>query len=226
MGSIEHQLLELIARVYDIMGWPGVVLLMAVESASIPLPSELVMPLSGWMLIQAKGLSPWYTLVAAFYGALGNLLGSLAAYWLGAWGGRPLLERYGRYVLISRGDLERADRWFARYGNWAVFLSRLLPVVRTFISFPAGVVRMPLLRFSLLTLLGSFPWSLGLAYGGYLLGENWEALRRTMRPFDIPVLVVIVALLGLYVYRHIRHLRREARQAQGGATGNEDQHGG
>lgn len=211
MQSIEHQLLELIAQVYDLMGWPGVVFLMAVESASIPLPSELVMPLSGWMLIQAKGLSPWYTVLAAFYGALGNLLGSLAAYWAGAWGGRPLLERYGRFILVSRGDLERADRWFARYGSWAVFLSRLLPVVRTFISFPAGVVRMPLVRFSVLTLLGSFPWSLGLAYGGYVLGENWEALRRAMRPFDIPILVAAAVLVGLYVYHRLRALRREAR---------------
>lgn len=214
MQSIEHQLLELIAQVYDLMGWPGVVLLMAVESASIPLPSELVMPLSGWMLIQAKGLSPWYTVMAAFYGALGNLLGSLAAYGAGAWGGRPLLERYGRFVLISRGDLERADQWFARYGSWAVFLSRLLPVVRTFISFPAGVVRMPLVRFSVLTFLGSFPWSLGLAYGGYVLGENWEALRRAMRPFDIPILVVAAVLVGLYVYHRLRALRREARQGK------------
>ncbi|MFH1141073.1 MAG: DedA family protein, partial [Chloroflexota bacterium] len=110
----------------------------------------------------------------------------------------------------SRGDLERADRWFARYGSWAVFLSRMLPVVRTFISFPAGVVRMPLLRFCVLTFLGSFPWSLGLAYGGYVLGENWEALRRVMRPFDIPILLVLVVLVGLYVYRHVRHWRGEA----------------
>ncbi len=210
MQSIEHQLLEFIAQVYDLMGWPGVVLLMAIESASIPLPSELVMPLSGWMLIQAKGLSPWYTIVAGFYGALGNLLGSLVAYWLGVWGGRPLLERYGRYILITHRDLEQADRWFARYGNWAVFLSRMLPVVRTFISLPAGVARMPLLRFSILTFLGSFPWSLGLAYGGYVLGDNWEALRRGMRPFDIPVLVAVVALVGFYLYRRVRKLRLEA----------------
>ena len=210
MQSVEHQLLEFITQVYDLMGWPGVVLLMAIESASIPLPSELVMPLSGWILIQAKGLSPWYTIVAGFYGALGNLLGSLVAYWLGAWGGRPLLERYGRYILITHRDLEQADRWFARYGNWAVFLSRMLPVVRTFISLPAGVARMPLLRFSILTFLGSFPWSLGLAYGGYVLGDNWEALRRGMRPFDIPVLVAVVVLVGFYFYRRVRKLRLEA----------------
>lgn len=215
MKTLEDQALEFIAAVYDLFGWPGVVFLMAIESASIPLPSELVMPLSGWMLIQAKGLGPWYTLVAAFYGALGNLLGSLAAYWMGAWGGRPLLKRYGRYVFISPRDLERAELWFARYGSWAVFLSRLLPVVRTFISFPAGVARFPLLRFSILTFAGSFPWSWALAYGGYVLGDNWEAVRRAMRPFDIPILVVGVVLVGLYIYRHVRKSRQQAGQERG-----------
>lgn len=211
MEAIEHQILELIARVYDSIGWPGVVALMAIESASMPLPSELIMPLSGWMLIQAKGLSQWYVLLAGFYGAVGNLLGSLAAYWVGARGGRPLLERYGRYVLITRRDLEMADRWFVRYGSWAVFLSRLLPVVRTFISLPAGVARVPLLRFSVLTFAGSFPWSVGLAWGGYLLGENWEGLRRVMRPFDIPIIAAVVAIVAYYVVRRIRHLRAQSR---------------
>jgi len=211
VGTIEQQILDFITRTYDVLGWPGVALLMAIESACIPLPSELVMPLSGWLLIQAKGLSPWYTLLAAFYGALGNLLGSLVAYWVGAGGGRPLLERYGRYVLITRRDLERADRWFAKYGSWAVFLSRLLPVVRTFISFPAGVAKVPTWRFCILTFMGALPWSWGLAYGGYVLGENWEALRRVMRPFDIPILLVLIALASLYVYRHVRHIRSEAR---------------
>ncbi|MBI4338348.1 MAG: DedA family protein [Chloroflexi bacterium] len=213
MEVLEHYILDIVAQVYDALGWPGVVLLMAVESASIPLPSELIMPLSGWMLIQAKGLSAWHVLLAGFYGALGNLLGSLLSYWLGSWGGRPLLERWGRYVLVTRSDLSKADRWFARYGDWAVFLSRLLPVVRTFISFPAGVVKMPVLRFSLLTFAGSFPWSLALAYGGYLLGENWEALRRAMRPFDIPVLLVLVLATGAYLYTRIRRIRREGKEA-------------
>lgn len=212
MESLERQILELVAQVYNLVGWPGVVFFMAIESASIPLPSELVMPLSGWMLIQAKGLSAWHTLLAGFYGATGNLLGSLVAYWAGALGGRPLLERYGRYLLITKNDLGRADQWFARYGSWAVFLSRLLPVVRTFISFPAGVARMPLARFCILTFLGSFPWSVGLAYGGYVLGENWEALRRGMRPFDIPILIGMAALVGFYVYHRLRRIRSEREQ--------------
>jgi membrane protein DedA with SNARE-associated domain len=191
------------------MGWPGVVLLMALESACIPIPSELVMPLSGWMLVQAEGHGYWYVLLAGLYGGLGNLIGSLAAYWVGAYGGRPLLERYGRYVFITRHALERADRWFARYGEWIVFLSRLMPVVRTFISLPAGVARMPLLRFSFYTFIGAFIWSTGLAWGGYLLGENWESLRRVMRPFDYPIIVVGALLAAWYVWRHIRRYRAE-----------------
>lgn len=186
------------------MEWPGVVAMMAIESAAIPLPSEIIMPLAGWMLVKDRGLGEAWLLLAAFCGALGNLLGSLLAYYVGAWGGRPLVLRYGRYLLISRHDLDLADRWFARYGNWTVFASRLLPVVRTFISVPAGVARMPVLQFSVYTFAGSFPWSLGLAWAGFLLGENWERIRDWMRPADIPIAVVVLLLIGLYVYRHVR----------------------
>ncbi len=209
MVALEHSVLEFIRQVYETLGWPGVVLMMAIESAAIPLPSELIMPLGGWMLIQAKGLGMAHVLLAGLYGAIGNLLGSWVAYAVAAWGGRPLLERYGRYVLISPHDLDRADRWFAKYGTWAVFFSRLLPVVRTFISVPAGIARMNLLKFSILTVVGSFPWSLGLAYGGYLLGARWESLRSAMRPFDIPIIVVILLLIAIYVWRHVRAMRRD-----------------
>ncbi len=186
------------------MEWPGVVAMMAIESAAIPLPSEIIMPLAGWMLVKDRGLGESWLLLAAFCGALGNLLGSLLAYYVGAWGGRPLVLRYGRYLLISRHDLDLADRWFARYGNWTVFLSRLLPVVRTFISLPAGVARMPVWQFSVYTFAGSFPWSLGLAWAGYLMGENWESIRDWMRPADIPIAIVVLLLIGLYVYRHVK----------------------
>lgn len=217
MESFEDQLLGLIEGVYEAMGWPGVVLLMAVESVFFPIPSEVVMPLGGWMLISAKGESVWYVLLAGFYGALGSLVGALLIYAFGALGGRPLLERYGRYLFIAPQELQAADRWFARYGTWAVFLSRLVPVVRSLISLPAGVTRMPLVKFVLLTFAGSFLWSLGLAYGGYLLGENWESLRRAVGPFEIPIMLVLVALIGLYVFRHVRHWRREARRPGGPA---------
>ena len=213
-AGIEQQLLAWIAQVYNVVGWPGVVLMMAIESACIPLPSELIMPLSGWMLVQAKGHGLAFVFLAAFYGALGNLLGSLVAYWVGAKGGRRLLEKFGRYVFISPHDLEASDRWFARYGELTVCFSRMLPVVRTFISFPAGVARMNVLRFSLYTFIGALPWCFGLAYGGYLLGENWESLRGAMRPFDIPIGVAVVALIALYLWRHVRRFQRETRSTQ------------
>ena len=187
------------------MQWPGVVALMTIESACIPIPSELIMPLSGWVLIKDQSLAPIYTLVAGAYGALGCSIGSVIAYGVGMWGGRPFLEKYGKYVLISRHDLHLADRWFSRYGSWSIFLSRLLPVVRTFISFPAGVAKMHFVKFLVYTFLGSFLWCAGLAYGGYQLGEHWEQIRAVMRPFDPLIIAIIVALIAFYSYRRIKH---------------------
>ena len=190
---------------------------MAIESACIPLPSEIIMPLAGWFLVDARGLGVEWLLLAAFCGALGNLIGSLAAYAVGAWGGRPLLLRYGRYLLITRHEVEQAERWFARYGDRAVFISRMLPVIRTFISLPAGVARMNIWRFSILTFVGSFPWSLGLAWSGFLLGENWERIREWMRPADIPILIVLAALVAWYIYRRVRTVLREVEPRASGS---------
>lgn len=209
MDQIEYQILAVITQVYNSMGWYGVVLLMAIESANIPVPSEVIMPFSGWILIRDKGLDAWYVILAGFYGALGCTIGSVVSYWVGAWGGRPLVERYGKYVLVSRHDLDLADRWFTRWGDWAVFVARLLPVVRTFISFPAGISRMSFGKFTVLSFLGSFPWSLGLAYGGYILGEHWEDLRRVMRPFDIPIIAAVLLLAGFYVYHRLKTTGQE-----------------
>ena len=209
---VEHYLLDIMTMVYQAIGWPGVVAMMAVESAAIPFPSELIMPLAGWLLIQAEGRSAWYLLLAGFYGALGNLLGSWVAYWVSLKAGRPLLLKYGKYVLITPEEVERAEAWFSRYGDWAVFLARLLPVVRTFISVPAGLARMDLWKFSVYTFAGSFPWSLGLAYGGYVLGENWEQLRAMMRPFDLPVLLLIAAAACWFLWRRIRAVRAQSLQ--------------
>ena len=207
MEQIELELLLFIHSVYDILGWWGVVGLMAIESACIPLPSEVIMPLSGWMLIEERALSSLFTLAAGFYGALGCTIGSAIAYWVGAQGGRPFLEKYGRYLLVSKGDLDLADRWFGRYGNRAIFISRLLPVVRTFISLPAGIAKMPFGTFLLYTFLGSFPWCFGLAYGGYQLGVHWEQIRIAMRPFEVPIILAIVAAIVFYIYRHLRQER-------------------
>ena len=193
------------------MQWPGVVLLMAIESACIPLPSELIMPLAGWMLIEKQSLGVIHTLVAGAYGALGCTIGSIIAYGVGMWGGRPLLDKYGKYILISRHDLDLANRWFDKSGSWVIFVSRLLPVVRTFISLPAGIAKMHFIKFIVYTFLGSFIWCAGLAYGGYQLGEHWEQIRTAMRPFDPLFGALIVALIAWYIYRHLRHLKPDKR---------------
>ena len=187
------------------MQWPGVVALMAIESACIPLPSEIIMPLAGWMLVKEQSLPVTYILVAGAYGALGCTIGSIITYGIGMWGGRPFLEKYGRYILISRHDLNLAERWFAKNGSWVIFISRLLPVVRTFISLPAGVARMHIAKFLIYTFVGSFIWCAGLAYGGYQLGEHWEQIRTAMRPFDPIIGGIIVALIAFYIYRHLKH---------------------
>ena len=205
MEAIEHQVVEFLTNVLQTIGWPGVVVIMALESANIPIPSEVTMPLSGWMLVQARGLSAWQSIwLGGFWGGLGCTIGSALSYALGAWGGRPLLERYGKWIMVHEEDLEQADRWFTRWGDWAAFISRLLPIVRTFISFPAGVVRLRFGRFLVLSFIGSFIWCGLLAWGGYAFGSNWEELRAIMRPFDIPIAIAILAGLGWYVYRHIQ----------------------
>ncbi len=211
---IEDGLLEITTAVYVTIGWPGVVFLMAVESAGIPFPSELIMPLAGWLLVQETGGSHGMVWMAGFYGALGNLLGSWVAYWVSLTGGRTLLGKYGKYVLITQEEVERAEIWFKKYGDWAVFFSRLLPVIRTFISIPAGIARMNFWKFSAYTFAGSFPWSLGLAYGGFVLGENWESLRAVMRPFDIPILLLMAASIGWFIFRRVRAIRAQDREIE------------
>ena len=214
IAAIEAIFLGIITAAYETMGWPGVVFLMAVESAGIPFPSELIMPLAGWLLVQDRGGSHGMVWMAGFYGALGNLLGSWVAYWVSLTGGRTLLGKYGKYVLITREEVQRAETWFKKYGDWAVFFSRLLPVVRTFISIPAGIARMNFWKFSAYTFAGSFPWCLGLAYGGFLLGENWESLRAVMRPFDIPILVLLATAIAWFIFRCVRAIRAQDREIE------------
>lgn len=193
------------------LGYWGVALLMAIESACIPLPSEIIMPFSGYLVSQGK-MSLWGVGIA---GAVGCVLGSLVAYWVGMYGGRPLIEKYGRYVLVSRHDLDLADRWFARYGEAIIFTSRLLPAIRTFIAFPAGVARMNLKRFILYTFAGSLPWCLGLAYVGQKLGEKWnkdETLKTLFHRFDFVIGIIGLLAVIWWVRRHLKHLKEDQRQ--------------
>jgi membrane protein DedA with SNARE-associated domain len=180
-------------------GYLGIVALMAIESACIPLPSEVIMPFSGYLVYTGRFNLLW----VATMGALGCNLGSAIAYAVGYYGGRPLVEKYGSYILLSQHELDWAERFFARHGSITVFVSRLLPVVRTFIALPAGVARMPQLRFHVYTFLGSWPWCLGLAYVGMKLGERWDSdprLKIWFHRFDAVILLLIVAAIAIFAW--------------------------
>ena len=190
------------------LGYSGIVLLMAIESACIPLPSEIIMPFAGYLVYTGR-FNLWAVGIA---GAVGCVLGSLVAYWVGIYGGRPLIQKYGRYFLISHHDLDLADRWFSKYGEVIVFASRLLPVIRTFIAFPAGVARMNLKRFVVYTFAGSLPWCLGLAYAGQKLGEQWdknEALKSWFHRFDFVIGIIGMLAVAAWIWRHVKYSRKD-----------------
>jgi membrane protein DedA with SNARE-associated domain len=184
------------------LGYGGVFLLMAIESACIPLPSEVTMPFSGYLVSTGR----FSLQLAAIAGALGCLAGSYVAYFIGASGGRRFLERYGRWVLIAPHELEIADRFFDRWGGPAVFFSRLLPVVRTFIALPAGVARMRLLPFTIYTLIGSYLWCLGLAWAGMELGQHWQAVGPWFHRFDTIIVIVLAIGAAFLLYHRIRSI--------------------
>jgi membrane protein DedA with SNARE-associated domain len=185
------------------LGYPGIALLMAIESACIPLPSEIIMPFAGYLVSQGH-----FTLLgAATAGAIGCNLGSVVAYAAGQYGGRPIALKYGRYVLIDAHDIDKAEIFFARYGDWAVLIGRMLPVIRTFIAFPAGVARMPLLRFHIFTFIGSWPWCFALAWVGMKLGEAWDSdprVKAVMHSLDVVIVVAVLAAAGWFVWHKTR----------------------
>jgi membrane protein DedA with SNARE-associated domain len=182
------------------LGYGGVFVLMTIESACIPLPSEVTMPFSGYLVATGR----FNLQLVALTGAFGCLIGSYVAYYVGTSGGRWFLERYGKYVLVAPHEIEIADRFFARWGSATVFWSRLLPVVRTFIAFPAGVARMRLLPFTIYTLAGSYIWCLGLAYAGMKLGQHWEALGPYFHRFDTMIAILLVAAAVIVLYQRLR----------------------
>ena len=187
-------------------GYGGIVILMAIESACIPLPSELIMPFAGYLVFTGSMKLLW----VATAGAIGCNLGSLVAYEIGYYGGRPLVERYGRWVLMGRRELDWADRFFTRWGYLAVFAARMLPVVRTFIALPAGIARMPRLRFHIYTFLGSWPWCFLLAWFGMKMGENWRQLGKYLHKFDVVIVVLLAAGIVWFVRSHWKNRLRTA----------------
>ncbi len=202
---IDQIVIPFLNSLYGTVGYLGVMVAMAIESAMIPLPSELILPYAGFLISDPSQIEPitgqpwsfWITVVVA---TIGNTLGSLIAYAIGAWGGRPFLERYGKYLFIREHEIAAADRFFERFGAATVFFGRLLPIVRTFISFPAGVTRMPIGKFILFSTLGALPWSIALVWAGVQLGSNWATIRDILKPFDTLILVGCIGFAAILLW--------------------------
>jgi membrane protein DedA with SNARE-associated domain len=208
LASITDPVVRLAVNVVDDLGLPGVFVLMLLESACIPIPSEATMLFAGFNVSNGE----YSLLVVTAVGVAGNLIGSWATYWLGYLGRVDLLEKHGRKLHVKKSQLEWADRWFERHGDATVFFTRMLPIIRTFISLPAGVARMPFWRFSLLTFVGCVPWVLALAFIGQQAGDNWERWKDNLHYVDYAVLAAVVLGIAFLLLR-----RRRARTLAGGA---------
>jgi membrane protein DedA with SNARE-associated domain len=203
--AIFSQLAALIIKIISGSGYLGITFLMALESACIPIPSEVIMPFAGYLV----GLGRFSLLLVIIWGAFGNLLGSIIAYWVGFYGGRPFLERYGKYIFLRKEELDKAQRFFEKYGNTSIFFSRVLPIIRTFISLPAGIARMRFWKFCFYTLIGSLFWSALLAYIGVFLGSNWQNIEVYFRKFDWLILILLILLVAYFIYKKIRNKKHE-----------------
>ncbi len=203
---------------YDAVGYVGVAVAVALETIVAPIPSEVILPMAGWKVSQSVADAtivepltgqPWNLLLAIAVATVGSVVGAVVGYFIGAWGGRPLLDRYGRYVGIGAAELDRADRWFERWGAWAVFLGRMVPLVRTFVSYPAGISRMPIGRFVAFSTLGSLPWNAALIYAGFVVGENYPAIEAALKPWEYVIYALVLVAIVLLVIRW-RWTRRTA----------------
>jgi membrane protein DedA with SNARE-associated domain len=205
LAFIDEIVIPFLNTLYGAVGYLGVMVAMAIESAMVPLPSELILPYAGFLVSDPTAVEPltggpWNFWVVVVVATIGNTLGSLVAYAIGARGGRPFLERWGKYLLIRPHEIELADRFFERWGPATAFFSRLLPVVRTFISFPAGVARMPLGKFIFYSTAGAFPWSILLVFAGEQLGANWVDIRHALQPFDLAIAFAVIAGVVLFIW--------------------------
>ena len=210
LDFIDRTVIPFVLDMYDAVGYVGVAIAVALETIVAPIPSEVILPMAGWKVSQSAADpsvlepltgQPWNIPLAVALATAGSLVGAVVGYYIGAWGGRPLLDRYGRYVGIGAEDLDRADRWFARWGSWAVFIGRMVPLVRTFVSYPAGISRMPMGRFLLFSAFGSLPWNAALIVAGFVVGENYPQIEAALKPYEYVVYVVVLALVAILVGR-------------------------
>jgi membrane protein DedA with SNARE-associated domain len=199
-----------ILEMYDAVGYLGVAIAVALETIVAPIPSEVILPMAGWKVSQSAADpsvlepltdQPWNLVLTVAFATAGSLVGALVGYAIGAWGGRPLLDRWGRYVGIGTEDLDRADAWFVRWGSWAVFLGRMVPLVRTFVSYPAGIARMPLGKFIVFSTLGSLIWNVALIVAGFVVGENYEQIAAALKPYEYVIYAVVFLVVAYFVAR-------------------------
>jgi len=204
---MSEKLIALLIGFIASTGYAGVALLMAIQSACIPLPSEVIMPFAGAVLAHSQ----WDLILLATVASFASNIGSAVAYWVGARGGRPMVERYGSYLLLSRHDLDRVDHFFTKFGSIAVLIGRMLPIIRTFIAFPAGVAKMNQLKFHIYTFIGSFPWCYALAYIGMRLGDKFRTDPRFKSLFDRFHVAVEVVIVAAFVYFVVSHWKNRIR---------------
>jgi membrane protein DedA with SNARE-associated domain len=209
---------DLVTQIYSSVGYLGVALWVAIESVIIPIPSELVLPFAGFLVGEGRAIEPltgqpWNVILVTLFGTVGATLGALVAYAIGMFGGRPVIERWGRYLGITPADLDRADDFFDRHGNAAAFFGRMVPVIRSLVSFAAGIAHMPLGRFVVFTFLGSLPWTLLLVVAGVVMGANWEEIGGILKRFEYLVLAILAVIALLWIWFRIVKPRRLGRAA-------------
>jgi membrane protein DedA with SNARE-associated domain len=206
MAGIIDWGVSVIIAIITLLGYPGIVLLMTLESACLPVPSEVVMPFAGYIAFR-DGTFDLIGLTIA--GTIGNLIGAILAYWIGLKAGRAFVLRYGRFVLLREKHLVLAESWFAKYGEATTLFSRMLPIIRTFISLPAGMAKMDFKKFVLFTTIGSIPWNFALAYIGFQLGPRWEEIQAWFGAFDIVIIIAVIALVAFLLFLHFRGIKKE-----------------
>jgi len=201
ISDIIIQIGVFVINIIKTFGYTGIFFLMFLESAAVPIPSEIIMPFSGSLIL--KGIfNFWFVII---FGTLGNLFGSVFLYYIGKSGGRPLIERYGKFLFITKKHLESSDKWFLNYGDFAIFFGRLMPIIRTFISLPAGIAKTDIKKFFFYTFMGCLPWSIFLTYIGLKLGENWQIIEKYFRKFDIIILIIIIITIFFLTIKKIKN---------------------